>query len=79
MAEEHRCTPARIRELVEAEPGISPGEVARRLGVTAGRVSQVLAGMKSAEVIEQKRNGRQLGLHLSASAMRKQWLRKRWT
>lgn len=70
---------AEIRALIEQEPGISPGEVARRLGVSNGRVSQVIGAMKQAEVIERRQNGRKVGLHLSASAMRSQLLRKRWT
>ena len=71
-------TASKMRDLVASEPGLSCTEIAERLGVTRGRVSQVLGALKDADVLEQRRNGKSTGVHLTESTMRKQWLSKRW-
>jgi DNA-binding transcriptional regulator PaaX len=64
--------------LVEGQPGISSREVADELGLTPGRVSQILSKMKDAGEIDQRRKGRKCGLHLSDAALRRKYITQRW-
>lgn len=68
-----------IRDIIEENPGISGKEVAERMGLTPGRVSQLVSSMRDHNEILQKREGRNVGLHLTDSAIRRRILRRRWT
>lgn len=73
-----------ILDLAESEPGISSAEVAERLGVTRGRVSQIVRDMKDSGQIDQRRKGRAMGLHPTdelrptSKALRQKILNRRW-
>jgi predicted transcriptional regulator len=67
-----------IKKMVEDTPGITSREVAEKLGVTPGRVSQIVGAMKDAGDIEQRKRGRGQGLHLSDRALRRKYITMRW-
>jgi Mn-dependent DtxR family transcriptional regulator len=68
-----------IRAIVEDRPGITSKELADEMGVTPGRVSQLVSAMRSKGDINLRKKGKAAGLHLSDSAMRRRLLRQRWT
>lgn len=70
---------ADIRAIVAQEPGITSKALAGRLGLSEGRVSQILKTLKQADVVQHRRSGRDIGLHLSGRALSSQWVRKRWS
>jgi len=57
-----------IKALVESNPGITNGQIAEQLGLTPGRVSQIVAPLKKGGDLEARRrqDGKPgVGLHIS--------------
>lgn len=54
-----------IRQLIADNPGIQQDEIAARLGVTRGRVSQIVAGLRGE--LKGERQGRGVGLRVVRS------------
>jgi DNA-binding MarR family transcriptional regulator len=71
-------TATRVRNIITNEPGISCAELAKRLNVTPGRVSQVLKYLKDNDVVTQKHVGKTRQLHLSDTAARRRLLSQKW-
>jgi DNA-binding MarR family transcriptional regulator len=68
-----------ILAIVEENPGITGKELSEKMGVTPGRVSQLLGEMGGDGNINRRRRGKAVGLHLSDVAIRRKLLRQRWT
>lgn len=69
----------RVRQLIEDEPGITSSEIAERINVTRGRVSQVVRTMREADEVRQIRKGRDgAGLHLTQTALTRKIIKGRW-
>ena len=71
-------TAQKIREKIQEEPGITATKIAEELGVTKGRVSQVVSEMRDADEVCQRRKGKELGLHMTQTATRRRLIRERW-
>jgi DNA-binding MarR family transcriptional regulator len=67
-----------IRAMVEAEPGLTGKEIADRLGLTPGRVCQILSQMRKTGDLTERRNERGIGMHISDQALRRKYIRERW-
>lgn len=73
-------TVTKVRKIIEDNPGIQPCEVAEKVDLTRGRVSQVVGQLiDSDEVIKKpKGKGVAVGLHLSERGISRKYLRERW-
>jgi len=71
-------TANKIRQKIEDTPGITASTIAQELGVSKGRVSQVVAVMRQSDEVMQKRNGREVELHMTSTATRRKIIRERW-
>lgn len=70
-----------IKALVEENPGITNSEIARRLELTPGRVSQLVGPLKDGGDLETRRrqDGKPgVGLHISQTALRRRYITRRW-